>query len=341
MNINVEYINAEKHFPVFEEHIKGKKLSVICDMNTEKYADRIIADINGCAREIKKICFYEDELVPDEHVYGRTIDESRGCDYILAVGSGSLNDTAKYASREIGAVSGVFATAASMDGYASNGAPMMENGFKVTENCASPRDILIDTDVICAAPRILTASGFGDIAGKYTCLADWKLANIIKNEEINTEAYTLMEKALSDCMDVYDGLTRYEDDAVKKLMNALITAGKAMAICIAFLGVGVVAIPTGIISAGFVEQYTKKEHADTKFHDIESVGEIMIDEGNELIGMNVEEIFDEYAIQILLIIRKDMTIIATPSLHILQHDILVISSDKLIKKKPKKNSRGR
>ena len=33
--------------------------------------------------------------------------------------------------------------------------------------------------------------------------------------------------------------------------------GKVMAIIIAFLGVGVVAIPTGIISAGFVEYYTK------------------------------------------------------------------------------------
>ena len=33
--------------------------------------------------------------------------------------------------------------------------------------------------------------------------------------------------------------------------------GKCMAIIIGFLGVGVVAIPTGIISAGFVEQYTK------------------------------------------------------------------------------------
>jgi len=31
-----------------------------------------------------------------------------------------------------------------------------------------------------------------------------------------------------------------------------------MAICIAYLGVGVVAIPTGIISAGFVEQYQRK-----------------------------------------------------------------------------------
>ncbi len=35
------------------------------------------------------------------------------------------------------------------------------------------------------------------------------------------------------------------------------TAGRIMAICTAFFGVGVVAIPTGIISAGFVEQYTK------------------------------------------------------------------------------------
>ena len=33
--------------------------------------------------------------------------------------------------------------------------------------------------------------------------------------------------------------------------------GKALAIVISFLGVGLVAIPTGIISAGFVEQYTK------------------------------------------------------------------------------------
>lgn len=35
------------------------------------------------------------------------------------------------------------------------------------------------------------------------------------------------------------------------------TLGKIMAIVLSFLGVGLVAIPTGIISAGFVEQYTK------------------------------------------------------------------------------------
>ena len=39
--------------------------------------------------------------------------------------------------------------------------------------------------------------------------------------------------------------------------------GKIMGIVIAFLGVGMVAIPTGIISAGFVEQYTKIKQAET------------------------------------------------------------------------------
>ncbi|MCR4923709.1 MAG: ion transporter [Lachnospiraceae bacterium] len=39
--------------------------------------------------------------------------------------------------------------------------------------------------------------------------------------------------------------------------------GKIMAIIISFLGVGMVAIPTGIISAGFVGQYTKVKVLDT------------------------------------------------------------------------------
>lgn len=45
------------------------------------------------------------------------------------------------------------------------------------------------------------------------------------------------------------------------------TAGKILAIATAFLGVGLVAIPTGIISAGFVQQYTAIKSgvsADTK-----------------------------------------------------------------------------
>ena len=65
--------------------------------------------------------------------------------------------------------------------------------------------------------------------------------------------------------------------------------GKIMAILIAFLGVGVVAIPTGIISAGFVEQYTKKQYSDIRFSDISDVGEVLVDEKSPFRGLFVAE----------------------------------------------------
>ena len=51
--------------------------------------------------------------------------------------------------------------------------------------------------------------------------------------------------------------------------------GRLMAICIAYLGVGVVAIPTGIISAGFVEQYQRKSSiSNIQDADIKEIAEI-------------------------------------------------------------------
>lgn len=56
------------------------------------------------------------------------------------------------------------------------------------------------------------------------------------------------------------------------------TLGKVMAICIAYLGVGAVAIPTGIISAGFVEQYQRKSGlSNIKNADIKEIAEILAD----------------------------------------------------------------
>lgn len=64
------------------------------------------------------------------------------------------------------------------------------------------------------------------------------------------------------------------------------TLGRVMATCIAYLGVGAVAIPTGIISAGFVEQYQRKSSlSNLKNADIKQIAEIFVDnamQGNQL-----------------------------------------------------------
>lgn len=172
-----------------------------------------------------------------------------------------------------------------------------------------------------------------------------------KRNQIISSVFIIIILMLSSSLCMYSVEHEVQPDAFRNAfsgiwwsMSTLLTVGygdiypitllgKSMAILIAFLGVGVVAIPTGIISAGFVEQYTQKEHSDEKFHDIDKVGEILVESNSELIGMTIEQIYDEYQMQILVVIRKDMTIIATPRLSINKKDILIVNTDKIIKEK--------
>lgn len=64
--------------------------------------------------------------------------------------------------------------------------------------------------------------------------------------------------------------------------------GKLMAIVIAFLGVGMVAIPTGIISAGFVEHYTKMKVGTYTQHDADFIT-LDIPLGHPFAGRRLEE----------------------------------------------------
>ncbi len=77
--------------------------------------------------------------------------------------------------------------------------------------------------------------------------------------------------------------------------------GRIMAIVIAFLGVGVVAIPTGIISAGFVEQYRMEAHEDDE--QLCNIHTIVVSMDSNWIGKTVQEIEDLNSITILLIDR--------------------------------------
>lgn len=107
--------------------------------------------------------------------------------------------------------------------------------------------------------------------------------------------------------------------------------GKIMAILSAFLGVGVVAIPTGIISAGFVEQYTKKQYSDVRFNDLDEIGEILVDKNSKLKNMTISEYTSKYNINILVILRDDLTVVPNDDMRIKQNDILIVRGDKIDK----------
>ena len=94
-----------------------------------------------------------------------------------------------------------------------------------------------------------------------------------------------------------------------------------------------VAIPTGIISAGFVEQYSKKAAEQSKFNDIEELGEILVTPESELCGKTIEEVQQTFDMRILVVLRGDMTVLAAANLKICKGDILVAASEHMLKSK--------
>ena len=104
------------------------------------------------------------------------------------------------------------------------------------------------------------------------------------------------------------------------------TLGRIMAICIAYLGVGAVAIPTGIISAGFVEQYQRKSSlSNIKAADIHEIAEIFVDK--RFAGKSVEEMEAAEQVTIFLILWEDLSVLPQKDTMLKLNDIIVIRGE--------------
>jgi voltage-gated potassium channel len=104
------------------------------------------------------------------------------------------------------------------------------------------------------------------------------------------------------------------------------TLGRIMAICIAYLGVGAVAIPTGIISAGFVEQYQRKSSlSNIKEADIHEIAEIFVDK--RFAGKSVEEMEAAEQVTIFLILWEDLSVLPQKDTMLKLNDIIVIRGE--------------
>ncbi len=114
-------------------------------------------------------------------------------------------------------------------------------------------------------------------------------------------------------------------------------AGKIMGIFIAFLGVGLVAIPTGIISAGFVEQYSFRTMSERPIPDINDIGEVLIGEDHPACGRTIAEISKSKTLTVLLLIRGELKLIPSDNLVIEEGDILVVESERTHKSRKAKN----
>ncbi len=113
-------------------------------------------------------------------------------------------------------------------------------------------------------------------------------------------------------------------------ISPVTTLGRAMAIVIAFLGVGAVAIPTGIISAGFVEQYTQAQQSKATIDDIH-LHTIIIGLDSAWIGRSAADLLEGENAVLVVAKRGDVTIVPNEKYRVEQGDELVVyHTDRLL-----------
>ncbi len=106
------------------------------------------------------------------------------------------------------------------------------------------------------------------------------------------------------------------------------TLGKVMAIIISFLGVGMVAIPTGIISAGFVEHYTRMKTVAT-IMDEKSVRFVVIhvSEKHPFRDKLIREVQLPMGLIMTVILRDDEALLPKGDVTIHYGDKIVIAAE--------------
>ena len=106
--------------------------------------------------------------------------------------------------------------------------------------------------------------------------------------------------------------------------------GRIMAVVITFLGVGAVAIPTGIISACFVEQYTQMQSVQKKTIEKRQTISVTVDKKSPYIDRGIREIESEDGVDVTVIVRDGAILLASDEVVVREGDIMVFQKEMTI-----------
>ena len=105
-------------------------------------------------------------------------------------------------------------------------------------------------------------------------------------------------------------------------------AGKILGIIITFLGAGMIAIPTGIISAGFVDQYTNiKKRMEYGYKADMHFIKIRIRENDKWLGMRIADLDLPEGVIIAILKRKEEVIIPRGDIILQEKDSIVLGAE--------------
>ncbi|PXF52141.1 MAG: NAD(P)-dependent glycerol-1-phosphate dehydrogenase [Candidatus Methanophagaceae archaeon] len=180
---------------------------------------------------------YEVQLVevqainPDSIERVREIIKENKMSFVLGVGGGTIIDTAKITSFELGIPFISVPTIASHDGIASPRASIKgDDRSPVSRQAQAPLAVIADTRIISSAPFRFTAAGCGDILANYTAVRDWQLAQRLQNAEFSSYAAALSEMTANMILENAAKIKKRDEKAAWTVVKALVSSGVAISI---------------------------------------------------------------------------------------------------------------
>ncbi|MFX0168463.1 MAG: NAD(P)-dependent glycerol-1-phosphate dehydrogenase [Candidatus Hodarchaeota archaeon] len=149
---------------------------------------------------------------------------------VVAVGGGSVIDTAKLCSTTEKQSFISVPTSAAHDGISSPRASIKKENTSVSVQGQSPIAIVADTHIVAQAPFRFTAAGCGDLISKITAVRDWKLAHTLGYEYYGEYAASLSLMGANIIMENAHTVKPNDEQSVRLVLEALIASGIAMGI---------------------------------------------------------------------------------------------------------------
>ena len=211
---------------ILKENGFPRHILLVADRDTFRAAEGILESLHDFTVELH--IYDRIRVAKMEHVE-ELCEKIRNRDIaLLGVGTGSVHDPCRLAAAREEKPLCLFATAPSMDGFASYSSPIVDGFFKSSYPAKSPEVIIGDTKILADAPTELKSSGFGDMVAKYIGLVDWQIAHLLIGEYYCEKIAALTRCGIDTLMGMADRVTVRDEETAGKIFEALLMTGLGM-----------------------------------------------------------------------------------------------------------------
>ncbi|MGI9420175.1 MAG: iron-containing alcohol dehydrogenase [Geminicoccaceae bacterium] len=199
--------------------------AIVCDPTTyDVLARRIAGAIPGATLTVL------DKPRADEATATALFDQTRHADALIAVGSGTLNDLAKYTSHQRRQPYAVFATAPSMNGFVTATASITQGGEKLSLPATPPRGAFFDLAILADAPDRLIRAGVGDSLCRSTAEIDWMVSHQLFGTDFLETPFAIQARDEANLLACIADLELRNPETISALVRLLVLGGLGMLI---------------------------------------------------------------------------------------------------------------